>query len=38
MTGFDNMGEAMFLAIEGQQQIARAFLQAIGRGILSLAK
>jgi hypothetical protein len=31
------MGEAMLLAGEGQQQIARAILEALGRGILALA-
>ena len=38
MMGFSSMGEAMLLVVEGQQQIARAFLQALGRGILNLAK
>jgi hypothetical protein len=33
MNSFNNMGEAMLLAAEGQQQIARALLAALGRGI-----
>jgi hypothetical protein len=37
MTSFSSMGEAMMLAVEGQQQIVRAFLLALGRGLTNLA-
>jgi hypothetical protein len=38
MKTFTRMGEALLLAEEGQQQIARALLEALGRGLLALAK
>ena len=38
MTSFSRMGEAMILAAEGQQQIARAFLEALGRGLIAFAQ
>jgi hypothetical protein len=38
MSHFSKMGEAMFLAQEGQQQIARALLEALGRGLIAFAQ
>lgn len=38
MSSFSRMGEALLLAGEGQQQIARAFLEALGRGLIALAQ
>lgn len=38
MKTFTKMGEAMLLAEEGQQLIARALLEALGRGLLAIAK
>ncbi len=32
------MGEAMLLAEEGQQQIARAILEALGRKLIAIAQ
>jgi len=38
MSSFSKMGEAMLLASEGQQQIARALLEALGRGLIAFAQ
>jgi len=38
MKAFNRMGEAMLLADEGQQQIARALLEALGRKLIAFAK
>jgi hypothetical protein len=36
MDSFTRMGEAMLLAAEGQQRIARALVEALGRGVTRL--
>jgi hypothetical protein len=38
MKTFTRMGEAMLLAEEGQQLIARAFLEALGRKLIAFAQ
>ena len=38
MMNFSGMGEAMFLAAEGQQQIARALIEALGRSLIAFAQ
>jgi len=38
MSTFSKMGEAMLLAEEGQQLIARALLEALGRKLIAFAK
>ncbi len=38
MNSFSKMGEAMVLAAEGQQQMVRAFLLALSRGLANLAQ
>jgi len=38
MSTFNRMGEAMLLAEEGQQLIARALLEALGRKLIAFAK
>jgi len=38
MTSFSTMSEAMFLAVEGQQQIAQALIEALGRSLIAFAK
>ena len=37
MDSFTRMGEAMLLATEGQQQIARAVMTALGRSLTRLS-
>ncbi len=38
MKTFTKMGEAMLLAEEGQQLIARAILEALGRKLIAFAQ
>jgi hypothetical protein len=38
MTSFSRMGEAMLLGGEGQQQIARALIEALGRSLIAFAQ
>jgi hypothetical protein len=37
MKAFNKLGEAMLLAEEGQQQIARALIEALGRKLIAFA-